>query len=1272
MSSYKTELSRNEFTSRLETIDSSVVESKEVVEVCPVSRANDNIDSDIVDIDAKFIPPSKSFISQPNGKLVAEKKGFWDDVIAKRELVDMPGNRTSETNSENGFRFIQTDELCDEMRTNVTKIETDLGRKLSIQIKQGTVEENKLVYDTQINAEDEFTKWKEAKQKEKFKPRVKKRHKRASNSNHNSPPNNNKNFKNINDSQISSQSSPKPDISFVQQGKPKATALTKGRKGRPPSPKPQDIFSTDDEDDEVLGRYGNTILEVRKGMVLENRRNWEKKQRNKEAHLSQNSVQRPKTLPFISKKNVALQYSSGHIMASPSISIPSTPSSEVIRMLTPPPDCPFTPEENKSFLQSIKGKVAEQRKRYDSIGSLGSSCDNLDESENCSQDEADVFTGSYTAGKVKERKKMWENKIKELQKKNEKPTSHGRLSNKKNKRSSKSELHKSFTSDEELDTLRKISRRVSRSGSLKYLLHNTTDGNIYIETTDDELIKNYVGDDTPPSSLEYSLDDHLDNVSHEFSSYFNEENGPKAPTRKKKKEQNSRMEVVTSSPQYPPGASKDLAIMLTTSSFNQKQLNPAGGLRCYLVHSAHGSNKTRSMSLPDLTAIVPSNYEDTFETGENYTEYKNKFASTRRFFESVSHDFASEESDINRECGDICNRCGPFKPKKTGDYYSDDGFERYLYVEKKHFLDIDCSTERSSSRNSIDQAIQTDKHYRSRDKGCQSSADSSPTHCPSCHHDLNLNSRPRKRKSMKTYDLIQLPKMKRKILKKRQGQHHNDISQSLPSSDIDVFESNTLRNNLGKQKPWDINPIDGNPWISSLNKQHSLPYEGMGMEPQTNKYSDEETKQHSLPYGGVGIREQSNNYSDDETNQHSLPYGGVGIREQSNNYSNDDDEESWSMRVKSYGMFGLRNPLPLVASLKDLSRNLPSPYPDAPQDILDDLDHSVFQNVPRGQVIHTLGGLYNKEYPHIPIRQHQRGTQHRYNKHHENLITHKDLRRSSLHSMPESWAKNKSVYSVGLFSDVNGDDNHNLENESIVPSRTLYSPVPLPRTKSLGLDDVQNKSSEVCDNNEYTINTNYYYNSNQQNNEEISKSEAEFIARNVGELKQRLDDEINCPISEYLNSVQDHEPHKHGMEHHMDYNEPSCPSSSDEDEQDQSLYNDQSMEDLTNEDFQKQSMRSSQDLKSCRAYGLGLEWGKVDRVNTFTIDTNGATSGEVTVSVEGPHEGSVSRTEVYPVDEDAGLYQVHYTVTTPSTYQLAITWAHQHIQGSPFACYVEE
>merc|ERR1711874_748421 len=211
-------------------------------------------------------------------------------------------------------------------------------------------------------------------------------------------------------------------------GRPKATALTKGRKGRPPSPKPQDVYSTDeDDDDEVMGsvngRFGHTILQVRKGIVLEKSKKWEEKQMSKEIFSNKKSWPRPNYLPGLPKKNT-LQYNSGHMIESPSVSIPSTMSipSTPSTILTPPPECP---NEKQLILQAIKGRVSQQRKRYDILGSIGSSCETLDESENeiCSQDEAEVFGGVYTSGKVKDRKRMWETKIKEFQKESEKPTS---------------------------------------------------------------------------------------------------------------------------------------------------------------------------------------------------------------------------------------------------------------------------------------------------------------------------------------------------------------------------------------------------------------------------------------------------------------------------------------------------------------------------------------------------------------------------------------------------------------------------------------------------------------------------------------------------------------------------------------------------------------------------------------------------------------------------------------------------------------------------------
>ncbi|KAG0726127.1 Filamin-B [Chionoecetes opilio] len=92
----------------------------------------------------------------------------------------------------------------------------------------------------------------------------------------------------------------------------------------------------------------------------------------------------------------------------------------------------------------------------------------------------------------------------------------------------------------------------------------------------------------------------------------------------------------------------------------------------------------------------------------------------------------------------------------------------------------------------------------------------------------------------------------------------------------------------------------------------------------------------------------------------------------------------------------------------------------------------------------------------------------------------------------------------------------------------------------------------------------------------------------------------------------------------------------------------------------------------CRAYGEGLQRGSVRAANAFMVDTSEAEWGEVSVSVEGPREGTVSATEVYQVEgQAAGVYQVLYWVTCPATYHISITWAGQHIVGSPFPCAVQ-
>ncbi|KAG7158244.1 Filamin-A-like 1 [Homarus americanus] len=101
--------------------------------------------------------------------------------------------------------------------------------------------------------------------------------------------------------------------------------------------------------------------------------------------------------------------------------------------------------------------------------------------------------------------------------------------------------------------------------------------------------------------------------------------------------------------------------------------------------------------------------------------------------------------------------------------------------------------------------------------------------------------------------------------------------------------------------------------------------------------------------------------------------------------------------------------------------------------------------------------------------------------------------------------------------------------------------------------------------------------------------------------------------------------------------------------------------------------RRSEDRRpcGCRAYGEGLQRGTVAGLNTFFIDTVEADQGEVTVSVEGPYERSVSGTEVYPLEEAPGVYQVQFQVTASAHYHVVITWAGQHLPGSPFTCIVE-
>ncbi|KAF7253753.1 Filamin-C [Varanus komodoensis] len=79
------------------------------------------------------------------------------------------------------------------------------------------------------------------------------------------------------------------------------------------------------------------------------------------------------------------------------------------------------------------------------------------------------------------------------------------------------------------------------------------------------------------------------------------------------------------------------------------------------------------------------------------------------------------------------------------------------------------------------------------------------------------------------------------------------------------------------------------------------------------------------------------------------------------------------------------------------------------------------------------------------------------------------------------------------------------------------------------------------------------------------------------------------------------------------------------------------------------------------AYGPGLKGGFVGKLAPFTIDTKGAGTGGLGLTVEGPCEAKIECQ-----DNGDGSCSVSYLPTEPGEYAINILFAEAHIPGSPF------
>ncbi|XP_019753211.1 filamin-C-like isoform X5 [Hippocampus comes] len=90
------------------------------------------------------------------------------------------------------------------------------------------------------------------------------------------------------------------------------------------------------------------------------------------------------------------------------------------------------------------------------------------------------------------------------------------------------------------------------------------------------------------------------------------------------------------------------------------------------------------------------------------------------------------------------------------------------------------------------------------------------------------------------------------------------------------------------------------------------------------------------------------------------------------------------------------------------------------------------------------------------------------------------------------------------------------------------------------------------------------------------------------------------------------------------------------------------------------------DPSKVQAYGPGLEGGVVGKPAHFAIDTKGAGTGGLGLTVEGPCEAKIECQ-----DNGDGSCSVSYLPTEPGEYNINILFADQHIPGSPFKAAVQ-
>ncbi|KAG7158245.1 hypothetical protein Hamer_G008882, partial [Homarus americanus] len=665
---------------------------------------------------------------EPEKNLVAQKKGFWDEYIAKREQ-DFREDRTH-TAKKHAIavrKYTLKERLSEKNEENESNIEvveskTSLGRTLSITIKKGTVRASREKYTTQ--EEDDYTKWK--------KTRAQKRRKPAGGSHVGSP--RRKEFV-IQSGKMKSETQAVDSLG-------KSKRLKSFKKSWTPSSRLRDD-SSEEEDHSPPRVRRKTSVKIQKGLVQKYKTHWEttrtktgfwtwKRQRISSPMLRQTSsspTHRKFTqTPMIVKTSTGYpdaqfrnQLSPSHILDK----VQSLPKANVhqgrgphshqeppsaygkniglpvqkgrdfweqerYRTPSPPPDIPerpLTPEEAQHYLSGFKGKVAERRKRFDSLGSAISteSLDSIESVEHKLESDdnqsAVALEEEYVSsvlGKVNRQRNLWETR---MQKTIQKETEERLKLQPKNKNSLNYKQARGTTPDmlpppiirvvteEQFNDISPVAATPSHRGkeTLLYILHNTIEGELVLKTYNEH----YMNLQGVPPSITYGQKTPEGNISKFQASNREMLDERPQPARRSKRQQKQRQSSegkCTHDTSRVPRKS-DADQLVATASTVQAAKTGVTSIPQWIV-SEHVQTLTQSLSTqqPESStgssqslSPVRSDEEDTkdfsvrdanktCDIDDYYVEYKRSFATACRLFETELREGEPEAKTATKSC----------------------------------------------------------------------------------------------------------------------------------------------------------------------------------------------------------------------------------------------------------------------------------------------------------------------------------------------------------------------------------------------------------------------------------------------------------------------------------------------------------------------------------------------------------------------------------------------------------------------------------------------